>query len=124
MSGAQALVRSLTSEGVEVIFGLPGVQLDLVFDALYHERATLGDIRLLSGPTRRSRQPGDPDLVRKAAELLRRAERPVIYSGGGTLAASAWDELHSVAEQLEAPVVMSVDGRGALSDRHDLAHTG
>jgi acetolactate synthase-1/2/3 large subunit len=56
--------------------------------------------------------------------LLRRAEHPVIYTGGGTLAAEAWQELQQVAELLEAPVVMSVDGRGALSDRHDLAHTG
>ena len=67
---------------------------------------------------------GDPALVAAAAELLRSAERPVLYSGGGTLAAGGWDELRALAEQLEAPVVMSVDGRGALSDRHDLAHTG
>ena len=66
----------------------------------------------------------DPELVRQAADLLRSAERPVIYSGGGTLAAEAWLELEQLAEMLEAPVVMSVDGRGALSDRHDLAHTG
>ncbi|MFN8541614.1 MAG: thiamine pyrophosphate-dependent enzyme [Thermomicrobiales bacterium] len=52
------------------------------------------------------------------------ADLPVIYSGGGTLAAAAWDELRAVAELLEAPVVMSTDGRGALSDRHYLAHTG
>ena len=48
----------------------------------------------------------------------------MIYSGGGTLAADAWDELNDLAQLLEAPVVMSVDGRGALSDRDDLAHTG
>jgi acetolactate synthase-1/2/3 large subunit len=67
---------------------------------------------------------GDTDMIRRAAEILRAAERPVIYSGGGTLAAGAWTELQHLAEMLEAPVVMSVDGRGALSDRHDLAHTG
>jgi acetolactate synthase I/II/III large subunit len=66
----------------------------------------------------------DESLVRQAAELLRLAERPVIYSGGGTLAAGAWTELEQLARLLEAPVVMSVDGRGALSDRDDLAHTG
>src|SRR5205823_8107144 len=66
----------------------------------------------------------DVDLLRRAADLLHNAERPVIYSGGGTLTAGAWDELQTLAEILEAPVVMSVDGRGALSDRHDLAHTG
>jgi acetolactate synthase-1/2/3 large subunit len=75
-------------------------------------------------PAHETREPGDPDALRRAADLLRRSERPVVYSGGGTLAASAWHELQAVAEMLEAPVVMSVDGRGAISDRHDLAHTG
>lgn len=64
------------------------------------------------------------DALARAAELLRGAQRPAIYSGGGTLAAGAWDALKAVAERLDAPVVMSVDGRGALSDRDDLAHTG
>ncbi len=78
----------------------------------------------LSQPAQASATAAEPDLVRAAAERLRRAERPVIYSGGGTLASGAWAELQRLAEALEAPVVMSVDGRGALSDRHDLAHTG
>ena len=37
MTGAQALVRSLAQEGVEVIFSLPGVQIMRVFDALHDE---------------------------------------------------------------------------------------
>jgi acetolactate synthase-1/2/3 large subunit len=71
-----------------------------------------------------TREPGDPRKIEKAAELLRQAERPVIYSGGGVLASAAWAELSELARLLEAPVVMSVDGRGAMSDRDDLAHTG
>ncbi len=65
-----------------------------------------------------------PDAVQQAAAALRRAERPVIYSGGGILLAEAWDELRAVAELLDAPVIMSTNGRGALSQRHPLAHTG
>ena len=37
MTGSQALIRSLAREGVEVIFGLPGIQIHHAFDALYHE---------------------------------------------------------------------------------------
>src|SRR5882672_12711432 len=44
LSGAQALVRSLVGEGVEVVFGLPGVQLDWVFDALYTARESIKTI--------------------------------------------------------------------------------
>lgn len=66
----------------------------------------------------------DAGALRRAADLIATSERPVFYSGGGTLAAGAWDVLEALAEALEAPVVMSVDGRGAVSDRSDLAHTG
>ena len=41
LTGGQALVRALVGEGVEVIFGLPGVQLDWLFDALYAARDRL-----------------------------------------------------------------------------------
>lgn len=37
MNGAQALVRSLANEGVDTIFGLPGIQIMRLFDALYDE---------------------------------------------------------------------------------------
>ena len=53
--------------------------------------------------------------------LLGKAERPLIIAGGGVLAAEAWDELRALAELLDAPVVMTVNGRGSLSDRHPLA---
>ncbi len=78
----------------------------------------------MNQPSSVQRTPPDPDVTKTAADLLRRAERPVIYSGGGTLAAEAWPELQDMAALLEAPVVMSVDGRGAISDAHYLAHTG
>ena len=38
MSGAQALVRQLGSEGVTTVFALPGVQIMAAFDALYEVR--------------------------------------------------------------------------------------
>lgn len=44
MSGAQALVRQLGSEGVTTIFGLPGVQIMAAFDALHEVQ---DDIRLI-----------------------------------------------------------------------------
>ncbi|MHB8646329.1 MAG: thiamine pyrophosphate-dependent enzyme [Thermomicrobiales bacterium] len=78
----------------------------------------------LLDPATPERSAGDHDLLRQAAMILRAAERPLIYSGGGVLAAEAWDELRAVTELLEAPVVMSLDGRGALSDREYRAQTG
>jgi acetolactate synthase-1/2/3 large subunit len=81
------------------------------------------DVTLVD-PTPIERSAGDPEALKRAAEMLRRAERPVIYSGGGVLLAEAWEELRAVAGLLQAPVIMSTDGRGAVSDRSYLAHTG
>ena len=44
MSGAQALVRQLRSEGVDTVFALPGVQMMAAFDALHEAQ---DDIRLI-----------------------------------------------------------------------------
>lgn len=249
LTGGQALVAQLLREGVEVVFGLPGVQLDWAFDALYeardhirvihtrHEQATsymadgyarstgkLGVCLVVPGPgvlnamaglatayacnsrvlcltgqipsdqidkgrgllheiphqletlrsvtkwAARALRPDavpslvheacvqlksgrprpvaleippdvlqktaevellpparpelpepDPELVEEAARLLGQAQHPLIFAGGGVLVAEAWDELRAVAELLEAPVVLTMDGKGALDDRHDLA---
>ncbi|MFN8058979.1 MAG: thiamine pyrophosphate-binding protein [Vicinamibacterales bacterium] len=59
--------------------------------------------------------------VARAAALLSQARQPLIYAGGGVIAGSAWRELRALAERLQAPVVMSENGRGAVSDRHPLA---
>ncbi len=44
MSGAEALVKILAREGVEVVFGIPGVQTMDAIDAIYRD----GSIRWLS----------------------------------------------------------------------------
>ena len=38
MTTARAIVRSLAANGVDTVFGLPGVQLDALFNALHDER--------------------------------------------------------------------------------------
>src|SRR5262245_6054636 len=63
----------------------------------------------------------DPAAIERAAALLAVSRFPVIYAGGGVLAADAMAALQALAERLSAPVVMSENGRGALSDRHPLA---
>jgi len=249
LTGGQALVQGLKAQGVDVVFGLPGVQLDWVFDALYQERdaiavyhtrheqavsymadgyaratgrvgvclmvpgpgllnamaglatayacsspvlcltgqipslhigagrgflheikdqlQVLGAVtkwagraacpedvprlvqeafrQLQSGRARPvaievppdvlqaasdvspigrvevARPSGDPELIERAAAALGAARSPSIFVGGGVLSSGAWEPLLDVAEMLEAPVVMSADGRGAISDRHYLA---
>ncbi|NNN30743.1 hypothetical protein HLK59_10275 [Streptomyces sp. S3(2020)] len=72
--------------------------------------------RVAAGPV----QP-DPKTLAEAARLLRGARRPLIYVGGGVLAADASPALLALAETLEAPVLVSENGRGAIDARHRLA---
>ncbi len=65
----------------------------------------------------------DAQLIRRAAQLLAAAERPLIYVGGGAVAGNASQPLRELAELVQCPVVMSPNGRGALDDRHPLALT-
>jgi acetolactate synthase-1/2/3 large subunit len=78
------------------------------------------DVRLLD-PVDVERPGPDPDLVEQAAKLLGAAKSPIIFSGGGVISGGAWSELQRLAELLEAPVVQSNNGKGALSDRHHLS---
>ena len=61
----------------------------------------------------------DPEGIAAAAALIRDARRPAIFVGSGVFGAEA--EQRALAEAMGAPGVMSRTGRGALSDRHDLA---
>jgi acetolactate synthase I/II/III large subunit len=63
---------------------------------------------------------GDPALVRRAAELITAATRPVIYAGGGILKARAADALRALAERTGIPVVTTLMARGAFPDSHPL----
>ncbi len=63
---------------------------------------------------------GDPALIREAVELIRGAERPVLYVGGGILKARAAEALLAFAEMTQIPVVTTLMARGAFPDRHDL----
>jgi acetolactate synthase-1/2/3 large subunit len=248
MTGAQALVRSLAREGVEVVFGLPGVQIMDALDALYHEPgirlvvvrheqattymadgyarttgkvgvalvvpgpgalnaaaglgtayATSSPVLLVSGQvetpnlgkrrgalheiddqlevfrpitkwcarttrpeeipqlvhtamghlaTGRPRpveieipwdllpatadtelpepevipgQPPAPAQVRQAAELLAHARYPLIWAGGGAQQAGLSAELMKLAQALNAPVITTAQGKGAISEDHPLS---
>ena len=56
-----------------------------------------------------------------AAAALAGAERPLIWAGGGVVLGDASAALTAVAEHLQAPVVTTRQGKGAIDDRHPLA---
>jgi acetolactate synthase-1/2/3 large subunit len=61
---------------------------------------------------------GHTGQIRRAAQLVTEAERPLIYAGGGILAAGASAELREFAEKADAPAVITLMGLGALPSNH------
>jgi thiamine pyrophosphate-dependent acetolactate synthase large subunit-like protein len=72
-------------------------------------------------PGYRPTRAGHPRMIARAAELIATAERPVIYGGGGISAAGAQEELIALAERIDAPVTMTLMGKGAFPDDHEMA---
>jgi acetolactate synthase-1/2/3 large subunit len=62
---------------------------------------------------------GDDALIAEAAAVLAAARRPVIVAGGGATRAAA--ELTSLAERLGAPVLTTLNGKGAVDEHHPLS---
>lgn len=86
--------------------------------------AASAEVTLLQPPAHEDfRMAPDAGAIEHAAKLLSGARHPIIYAGGGALAANASAEIERLADKLQAPVVMSDYGRGVLSDRHPLALT-
>ena len=53
-------------------------------------------------------------------DALARAERPVLYVGGGVMSSRATTELAALAEALEIPVAHTLMGKGCLHEDHPL----
>ena len=61
------------------------------------------------------------DELERAAELIAKAERPIIFVGSGAIHAA--EEVRILAEKIGAPVVGHRMGRGILDARHPLSIT-
>src|SRR5690606_5059789 len=66
------------------------------------------------------RQRPDEGLLRRAAELLAGAERPMIVCGGGVLFSGAEQALDDFAGRWGIPVTETQAGKGALTWDHPL----
>ncbi len=55
--------------------------------------------------------------IDKVVELMKASKRPLLYVGGGAIAADAADEVAKLAEKLDAPVCDTLMGKGAYDGR-------
>ncbi|MFZ5862830.1 MAG: biosynthetic-type acetolactate synthase large subunit [Nitrospirota bacterium] len=64
---------------------------------------------------------GNKWQVKQAADAMVRAERPILYVGGGVINSDASEELIALAELLNIPVTMTLMGLGAFPGTHPLS---
>ena len=63
----------------------------------------------------------DPARIAEAADLLAKAERPLIYAGGGVHSSGAHEALAALQESAHLPVATTTMGKGAVDERHPLS---
>ncbi len=61
---------------------------------------------------------GHAGQIRRAAQMIQGSERPLVYAGGGIVAAGAAAELREFVERTDAPAVITLMGLGALPSEH------
>ena len=78
-----------------------------------------GEVELLQEETHQPPQ-GDSTDLERIASILAGAERPLIWAGGGVMMSGAWDELRTLAERLDIPVMLTTTSKGAMPEDHPL----
>ncbi len=68
-------------------------------------------------PGYRIRTKGHARQISMAAEAINKAERPVLYVGGGVVSSNASEELRALAEKAHLPVTMTLLGLGTFDQR-------
>ncbi|PUU92228.1 MAG: acetolactate synthase I/II/III large subunit [Halanaerobium sp.] len=59
--------------------------------------------------------------LKRAAELINQAKKPVIYAGGGTIISGADQEIKELAEKAEIPVTTTLNGIGIFDENSYLS---
>ncbi len=64
---------------------------------------------------------GHPKMVKRLADAINAAERPLFYVGGGVISANASDELTALARKAKIPVATTLLGLGAFPEDDPLS---
>ena len=102
----------------ESLTGAPGpVHLELGYDVLDDpEPVPVTALEAVAAAARTDRPLADRDATERAAALLGNARRPLVIAGGGAVASGAETALRDLAHALDAPVLVTQMGIGALPD--------
>jgi acetolactate synthase-1/2/3 large subunit len=63
---------------------------------------------------------GDPEMVKKAVQLIRDSKRPVLFIGGGAVSSNTSEEVKTLAEKIGAAIVVTMMGKDIIDNTHPL----
>ncbi len=64
---------------------------------------------------------GHPQQIKKAAQAIRQASRPIIYAGGGVIISGAASQLTELARKAQIPVTTTLMGLGGFPETDSLS---
>ena len=64
---------------------------------------------------------GNPRQISKALQLIRESARPLLYVGGGAIAAGAYLEIQQLAEHFHIPITTTLMGKGVFDETDPLS---
>ena len=112
---AQAFHIARTGRPGPVLVDVP---TDVALEQFDYVPVEPGSVKL---PGYRPTVKGNPRQINQAITLIRQAQRPLLYVGGGAIAAGAHEELQQLAEYFNIPVTTTLMGKGSFDENHSLS---
>jgi acetolactate synthase-1/2/3 large subunit len=98
--------------------GRPGPVLVDIPKDVFQNHAQYTPVNSIHLPGYKVHTDGHAGQIRRAAQMMWEAQRPMVYAGGGIIHSGASAELRQLVEILDAPAVNTLMALGALPARH------
>ena len=101
--------------------GRPGPVLVDIPKDVFTEEVEVDWPEVIDLPGYRPNLEGNGRMIRRAADLINSASRPVVLAGHGVIISRAYDELKELAEKAQIPVITTLLGIGCFPEDHVLS---
>ena len=116
------LIPSMINSGFKIAnTGRPGpVLIDIPIETIRNELTEYRE-DLIETPGYNPNLKGNIKQIKKAAEIIKQAKKPLILAGGGVLIADATSELKELSYLINAPVTTSLMGKGVMDEFDEMS---
>ena len=116
------LIPSMIKTSFEIAStGRPGPVLIDVPKEVQEGELTKFEDNLINVPGYNPNVKGNLRQIKKAASLIKESKKPMILAGSGVIISNACFELKTLSETINAPVMTSLLGKGAIDETDDMA---